>query len=163
MSFFRRVEMDTWFSHLHKDNTLEILFDNYYLCLMMGFATLRDDSFDGGAELLRHFPGQYAGASKLIIGLLLVAETRKMGKSLTKKRDVEFLVNQYLHASANESINEEGFKRLNCYANGGFNYMLESLPDKPYHADAFFHWYTEQLQALTAGSALWSSQTEKIL
>jgi hypothetical protein len=163
MSFFRRPEMDAWFSHLHKENALEIQFDNYYLCLMMGFATLRDDQLDGGNELIRHFPGQYAGVSKLIIGLLLIAETQKLGKELTNKRDVEFLVNQYLDVSGSGSMNDAGFGRVNDYANGGFNYLVEAYQDKPYHADAFFAWYSAQLQTVTTASSLWGAQGPKVI
>jgi hypothetical protein len=162
MSFFRRQEMDSWFSQLRKDGSLEIQFDYYYLCLMMGFATLRDDTLEGGNELIRHFPGQYAAASKLIIGLLLIAETQKLGKQLANKRDVEFLVNQYLDASGSGTLNDAGYARLNDYANGGFNYLSEAQ-EKPHYADAFFASYAGQMKSLTGASPLWGAQTPKIL
>jgi hypothetical protein len=157
MSFFRRQEVDVWFNSLHKDKSLELQFDDYYMCLMIGFAALRDDPLQGGIELVRHFPGQYGSASKLVVGLLLIAETKKLGKQLGNKRDVEFLVQQYLESSGSGALNDAGFDRLNDYANGGFNYMVEEY-DKPYHADAFFGWYTERLRSLAAESPLWSSQ-----
>jgi len=159
MSFIRRQEMDGWFSNLHKDNSLEIQFDYYYMCLMIGFAALRDDPLQGGSELIRHFPGPYAGASKLIVGLLLIAETKKLGKQLGNKRDVEFLVQQYLETSGSGVLNDVGFDRINDYANGGFNFLVEEYEDKPYHADSFFGWYTERLRILATESPLWSSQS----
>jgi hypothetical protein len=162
MSFFRRPEMDAWFSHLHKDGAMEIQFDHYYMCLMIGFASLRDDALNGGNEMIRHFPGQYAAASKLIVGLLLIAETQKLGKQLSNKRDVEFLVQQYLEPSGSGALNEVGFERINNYANGGFNYLAEQY-DKPYHADTFFSWYSERLNTVTSESPLWSSQDKIVL
>lgn len=158
MSFFRSQEMDGWFSHLHKDNAFEFQFDHYYMCLMMGFAALRDDPMQGGSELIRHFPGPYAAASKLIVGLLLIAETKKLGKQLNNKRDVEFIVQQYLESSGSGALNDIGFERINDYANGGFKYLVEEYDDKPYHADTFFGWYTDRLKKLAAESPLWSSQ-----
>jgi hypothetical protein len=154
--------MDAWFAHLHKDGALELQFDHYYMCLMIGFASLRDDSLNGGNELIRYFPGQYAAASKLIVGLLLIAETQKLGKQLSSKGDVEFLVQQYLEASGSGALNEAGFERINNYANGGFNYLVEQY-EKPYHADTFFAWYSEKLCALTSDSPLWSSQNKLML
>ena len=162
MSFFRRPEMDIWFAHLHKDGAFELQFDHYYMCLMVGLASLRDDPLNGGNELIRHFPGQYAAASKLVIGLLLIAETQKLGKQLSNKGDVEFLVQQYLEPTGNGALNDAGFERANNYANGGFNYLVEEY-DRPYHADTFFAWYSERLQTLTLTSSLWSARSALIL
>lgn len=162
MTFQRRPEMDVWFAHLHKDSSLELLFDNYYLSLMIGFASLRDDPMTGGEELLRRFPALYLPVGKLIVGLLLIAETEKLGKKLTNKGDVEFLVNQYLDPNDANNLNEAGFERLNRYANGGFNYLVETLNDKPYHADSFLAWYSEQLRSLTSTNELWASQSSKV-
>jgi hypothetical protein len=155
--------MDSWFTPLHKDKSLELLFDNYYLCLMIGFASLRNDALVSGEELTRRFPTSYLPASRLIIGLLLIAETEKLGKKLTNKGDVEFLVNQYLDPSdAGGNLNDAGFDRLNRYANGGFNYMIETLADKPYHLDSFLAWYANEIQSLTRNNELWATQTSKI-
>lgn len=165
MSFFRRTEMDAWFGDLYnnKQSALELRFDYYYMCLMIGFASLRDDPLEGGDELVRYVPNQFAAASDLIIGLLLIAETQKLGKQLSSKRDVEFLVNQYLESSGSGSLNEAGFSRVNNYANGGFNYLFENHAGKPYFADTFFGWYSAQIQSLTAESPLWSTQLTKVL
>ncbi|MDL1889239.1 hypothetical protein FBQ96_06600 [Nitrospirales bacterium NOB] len=129
---------------------------------MMGFASLRDDPLSGGNELIRHFPGQYAASSKLIVGLLLIAETQKLGKQLSNKSDVEFLVQQYLEPAGGGSLNDAGFERVNNYANGGLNYLLDEL-DKPYHADTFFAWYCERLLVLTQESPVWASQNTLLL
>lgn len=162
MSFVRRPEMSAWFSNLLRDKSLEIQFDAYYLCLMIGYASLRDDAFDGGEELIRHFPDRYSGAqSKLIIGLLLIAETQKFGLMLSKKQDVEYLVTQYLDPVGG-ALNPEGFERMNRYANGGFNYLAESF-DKPYYFDAFLASYNNELAKLTANSDLWAGQHQIII
>ncbi|MBD8566227.1 hypothetical protein IFU01_18370 [Oxalobacteraceae sp. CFBP 8763] len=164
MSFQRRIEMDSWFSHLQKDGSLEYIFDSYYLCLMVGFSCLRDDAFSNGEEITRRFPTVYLPTSRLIIGLLLIAETEKLGKKLTNKGDVEFLVNQYLNPDdAGGNLNEAGFDRLNRYANGGLNYMIETLGDRPYHFDSFLSWYSNEIRTLTQGNDLWNSQTPKVL
>lgn len=163
MTFQRRPEMDAWFAHLHKDNSLELLFDNYYLSLMIGLASLRDDPLSNGDELVRRFPTPYFTVGKLVIGLLLIAETEKLGKKLTDKGDVEFLVNQYLDPNDANSLNEAGFERLNRYANGGFNYLVERHNDKPYHADSFLAWYSKEIRSLTTTNELWASQSPKTL
>lgn len=163
MTFHRRPEMDVWFAYLQRDASLEILFDNYYLCLMIGFASLRDDPLTGGVEMVRRFPSQYFTVGKLVVGLLLIAETETLGKKLTNKGDVEFLVNLYLDPSDANSLKEAGFDRLNRYANGGFNYLVETHNDRPHHADAFLAWYSKELRSLTSTNELWAAQSTKIL
>lgn len=156
MAFRMRQEVEDWFKHISKEEPLETKFDLYYLCLMMGLATSRFDPLQGGAEFVDNFVVDYKPVQRLIIGLLLIAEMSRLEINLMDRDKTQDLINTYLDPTQPSHLRDMGFGRLNEYANGGFNEIMENLGDKPHHVEPFLQWYTQTLSKKATMNKLWA-------
>jgi hypothetical protein len=145
-SFRLRTDAEKWFSEIERSAHVRSKFDLYYFCLMAGFASGRASEAQltstGSKEFIDYFIDDYKPASRLLIGLLVIAEMKYNGIDVGEKAAVRALFKQLVDANnGNNHLTEEGMKRMNAYASGGFDYLTERRDSKPYSVEEFLRDY----------------------
>ena len=147
MAMFRlRSDAEAWFSEIERSPHVRSKFDLYYFCLMAGFATGRSSENQltsaGSKEFIDYFIDDYKPASRLLIGLLVIAEMKYKGIDVGEKAAVRALFKTLVDANnGNNNLTDEGMKRMNAYASGGFEYLAERRDTKPYSVEEFLRDY----------------------
>lgn len=157
MPFQLRPEADTWFKSISAELPFKTKFDLYYLCLMLGLASGRNDGVSGAPDMVDYFVADYAPVARLITALLVIAEANRLGIQFTEKAAVKRLLDDYLDPTHPAYITKDGFQKLNDYANGGFLILNEALPDRPRYAASFFQFYKALLDDHVSKSDHWST------
>lgn len=158
MSFKMRVEVDEWFRHIFKQGPIQTKFDLYYFCLMMGLAEGKSEPATNAVEFVTYFVGDYKQAQRLILGLLVLAEIARLGLEVSDRTEVQSLINKYLDPSSPAQLKEEGFARLNDYANAGFTAIAEALSgSRPYQVETFVQWYAKELGKRIEANPTWKA------
>lgn len=157
MAGFRlRTDAEAWFKEIEKSPHIPAKFDLYYFCLMAGFASSRTNEApltgSGSKEFVDYFIDDYKPASHLLIGLLVISEMKYRGIDVGEKPAVRALFKELVDATnGNHHLTDEGMKRMNSYASGGFEYLSERRDSKPYTPEEFLRDYVQLLgEALTA-------------
>lgn len=139
--FRLRSDARSWFAALENKEPTKNLFDLYYFCLMAGLASGRwSDPAKVGVpapEMIDDFLQDYKPAQRLLIGLLVVAELKKGGIDLNEKASVREVFRRLVSPNASSGLTDEGFKTMNGYASGGFEFLAESRDTKPASAEEF--------------------------
>ena len=137
MAFYLRNDTEQWFSHIKDQKPyIETKFDIYYFCLMLGLAAGRKCPVTGkseATEFQKNFVKSYIPVQKLIIGLLIKSELRRLGINPTEK-------------DSSTKLTESGVTRMNEYASGGYDILSEEIPIKPYNVEDFLRTYTALLK-----------------
>jgi hypothetical protein len=155
-SFRLRNDAEAWFSEIERSPHIRSKFDLYYFCLMAGFASGRVNEAQLGSatskEFIDYFIEDYKPASRLLIGLLVIAEMKYRGIDVTEKAAVRTLFKELVDANnGNNYLTEDGMRRMNAYASGGFDYLAERRESKPYTIEAFLRDYVNLVnEAATA-------------
>ena len=123
---------------------LKLYFDEYYLCLMVGFAA---GKYDENAELERteitdSYPAEYAESREYIAGLLFATERSRRGIPESDGVALEKLMTEYIDATSKTYLNLRGENRLNQYAARGMEIMLVVM-NRPVRLDEFLLEYME--------------------
>lgn len=141
MSFRLRSDARKWFSEIETREPKKSVWDLYYFCLMVGLAGGRKrDPVDNNLqtiELVDYFIEDFKPAQQLILGLLIDAEIKKSGIALTEKAAVRDVIRQLISAGNNANLTEYGFKTLNAYASGGYDFMAAARDTKPQSPEEF--------------------------
>jgi hypothetical protein len=157
MAFFLRNDTEQWFSHIKDQKPyIETKFDLYYFCLMLGLASGEKHPVTGkseATEFQKNFVKAFIPVQKLIIGLLIKAELRRLGINATEKDQVYDLLTEIVDPDSPTKLTEAGITKLNEYASGGYDVLSEELPTKPYNVEDFLRTYT----ALLKQKALYNS------
>jgi hypothetical protein len=160
MAYFRlREDAQSWFSEISGGPPFRTKFDIYYLCLMAGFASGRATELVGSGaaatDFVEKFVEDYRPSSRLLIGLLVTAELRKSGIDVSEKAQVRSLFKRLVDSESPNSLTDQGMRRLNAYASGGYEYIAEKRDMKPYAAEEFIQGYTaliaEAIESASAG------------
>lgn len=144
MPFYLRNDTEAWFSHIKDQRPLETKFDLYYFCLMLGFAAGRKSSPSDRSdttEFQKNFVKTYIPVQKLVIGLLINAELKRLGIDSTEKDLVYNLLTSLVDPENQTKLTEAGINKLNEYASGGYDILSEELPSKPYTIEEFLRTY----------------------
>ena len=158
MSFRMRGEVEDWFRHIFKQGPIQTKFDLYYFCLMMGLAEGKTEPAASAVEFVTYFVGDYKQSQRLILGLLILAEINRLGLEVTDRKEVQSLINRYLDPANPAQLKEEGFTRLNDYANAGFSIIAEALDGaKPYQVETFLQWYARELNKRIEANPAWKA------
>jgi hypothetical protein len=156
MSFRLRSDADDYFRHIAAtDGPIRTKFDQYYLSLMIGLTTGRNERAASAPEFVTYFVADYAPIGRLLVGLLVVVEAARLGVELTEKGDVKKLLSDYLDPTNPTSLSEAGFQKLNDYANGGYSALVEAIPQKPHHVEDFLQAYTSLIGTAVSQSKTW--------
>lgn len=154
MSFRLRTDAEKWFSEIERDFGYK--FDAYYFCLMAGYAAVRRSSLTSADKpaFVDDFPGDYKLQQNLLLGGLIDCDLRDRGISVTDKAAVQKVVSELLTATgASTHLSTAGAARMNEYASGGFDVLVERLVDKPHKLETFVRGYAKLITELEAERA----------
>ena len=130
MTFRINREADQWFKNIKK--SMDIDLDYYYLCLMIGFAANKKEQVIDGVDKIAYYPSKYNGSDKLITACMLMMESEKMGIDLSKRDSAIRNLDKYLDAKSPTDLSSDiGFKTMNEYASGGFDFLRQKLKKPP--------------------------------
>lgn len=152
MGFELRQDAKRWFKALDKDirQKTVILFDLYYFCLIPGFVTKRRNTeihSDNVDEMTRDFPSVFSSRGELLVGLLINTELSRMAIDLKERQQVYSKISQ-LVITTPPSLSNEGTKRMNEYAHGGFDVLCERMDECPRSLETFIRKYYLLIQDL---------------
>jgi hypothetical protein len=129
----------------NKDGTkLKMLFDEYYLCLMVGLASEMYDEnpkFES-SEITDTYPLDYMQSRDFIAGLLIATERKRRGIPESDSGALEKLMTKYLNPESKTRLSQEGEERLNQYAARGTDIMMDVMA-KPYELESFLIEYLD--------------------
>ena len=143
MDFRLSQEAESWFSHLRERTPFRVKFDFFYLCLILGLAAGRKADAVG-PEFVGYYVDDYKASHRLISGILIVAELKRLGINMTEKAAVRKVIADLFDPNSPTGLGDEGMRSLNHYASGGFAYLSENR-EKPHHADEFLADYVRIL------------------
>jgi len=165
MPFRLRTEARKWFSEIDSKAPLKSLFDLYYFCLMAGLITgRRNDPSSGGREapeFIDYFIDDYKPAQRLIIGLLTVAESRRLAIDLEEKQAVRELVKGLVDPNSSTNLTDEGLRLLNSYASGGYDHISEQRDTKPYRVEEFLRDFVELIGSIPEDQTSWGRKLSR--
>lgn len=167
MPFRLLAKAHKWFRDVHGFLATEKapMFDEYYLCLMMGLATRKFcDPASDTHELPDNFPGEYWSRGPVIIALFLRRELQRRGIDLTEKKALHKEISKLVDSSSPSKLSEEGMKQMNAYANGGYEVLADLFGEenRPRHMETFLPLYKGKLEELIAqGDEEEASSTEE--
>lgn len=123
---------------------LKLLFDAYYLCLMVGLAS---EMYDENpklepSEITDTYPGDYIQSRDYIAGLLIATERKRRGMQESDSGALEKLMAEYLDPESKTRLKSIGEDRLNQYAARGIDIMMDVIP-KPYELETFIISYLD--------------------
>lgn len=150
MARFRiRNDARAWFKQIAGDFKTD--FDQYYFCLMAGFAAGRSNENGATSELVDYFIEDYKEASRFLIGLLVTAELKTAGIDLGERDAVREMFKRLIDPHSPNQLTDDGMRRMNAYASGGYDYLAEKRETKPFTAEEFLRDYAQLVDgALTA-------------
>ena len=144
MARFRmRADAKNWFSQIADFEPFKVDFDLYYLCLMAGFASGRSTEAGSATDLVDYFVEEYKPASRFLIGLLVIAELNKSGIDVAERGPVRALFKRLVDPHSPSQLTDEGMRRMNAYASGGYEYLSERRDTKPYSGEEFLRDYVQ--------------------
>ena len=152
MGFELRQDAKQWFKAFDRDIKQKniILFDLYYYCLIPGFITKRrniDISPNEVDELFRDFPSVFRPRGELLVGLLINTELSRIGIDLKERTSVYSTISELVVTSP-PYLSNEGVKRMNEYAHGGFDVLCENIDERPRSIETFVRKYHKLIQNL---------------
>ncbi len=154
MSFRLRTDAVKWFGEIEGREPIKTLFDLYYFCAMAGLSSGRfSDPVKLSLptrEMVDYFVEDYRSAQRLIIGLLVIAELRRVGIGFGEKAAVRDEFKRLVSPNSPSNLTDEGFKVLNGYASGGYEFLSESRETKPASVDEFLRDYLLLIDEATA-------------
>ena len=150
MPFYLRNDTEQWFSHIKDQKPyIDTKFDLYYFCLMVGLVagnkspvTARSEA----TEITKSFVKAFIPVQKLIIGLLISAELKRLGVGVSEKEQVYRILTELVDPDSSNKLTEYGVNKLNEYASGGFDILSEELPSKPYSVEDFLRSYVSLIK-----------------
>ncbi len=96
-------------------------------------------------EIFRDFPGVFRARGELLVGLLIHTELSRMGIDL-KERDSVYQKISELVITSPPYLSNEGIKRMNQYAHGGFDILWERMDEPPRSIETFIRKYHRLIQ-----------------
>lgn len=108
---------------------LKIMFDKYYLCLMLGLDKAKLGSEDDlePATFIDQYPVLYSENRNIILGLLIDAEMRRRGILSEDKDRIESLMLEIIDENSSTKLNENGMNLMNCYAVKGMEIIRDKI------------------------------------
>lgn len=143
MPFMMRKDAREWFKHLSFDRD----FDVYYLCLVAGLATNKQDpnqSEDNIYKLIDYFPDLYKDKMHLILGMFL-AHVLKVSNVESSRSAANALICKLIDPRDITGLSAEGMKWLNNFSFGGFDRLTEWFSQPPRSLEAFLIEYKDKI------------------
>lgn len=147
MARFRmRNDARTWFKQIANFEHFKTDFDQYYFCLMAGFASGRSNETGTTTEMVENFVEDYKEASRFLIGLLVMAELKKAGIEIFERDSVRDMFKRLVDPHSPNQLTDEGMRRMNAYASGGYDYLSDTRETKPYSGEEFLRDYAHLIE-----------------
>jgi hypothetical protein len=146
MGFQLPKESREYFKHLFKRSDggarLDILFDQYYFCLMVGLhkKTLGTEAELEGDKFIERYPTDYQDQADVIAGLLINAELYRKGIEKDDRASIEQEMLRLLDNQSASRLSEEGMRLLNLYGVAGFKEIRQEIVP-PQNLEEFFVLY----------------------
>ena len=149
MSFKLPRECRSYFSRFIGSGTkgkLETLFDEYYICLMLGFARGRTDEEPDlePSEFYRSFPADYKESGYFVSALLIATEVIYNEVNVSDEGELENLITKIIDPQAESKLSDYGIDLLNIYASVGMDIikseMLEHINLEEFYQE-YFEWF----------------------
>lgn len=138
MAFQLHPDARDWFKKVRgKDGKgkepLETLFDVYHMCFVLGVARGRFEPLgDLGDTFMDEFIQRYRAHHLLMIGAMISKSLERQGVAVDDRKAVVKEVERFVDSTGLGMIlKPDGFRELNGYAAGGFNYLREELSGPP--------------------------------
>jgi len=147
MAFKLHTEARDWFKKISGSEPLNTLFDLYHICLTLGLASKRFESEgDSMDEFMDDFTIRYRPFQSLMIGGMIAAVLARKGISVSDRCSVAQEIGRMVSGDTTRGdLTADGFRELNGYALGGFNYLRENFDAPPQHAVWFLSRYSQLL------------------
>ncbi len=147
----RREAEEVFFKHVVRTDgrptaPLSTKFDLFYLCLMMGLQTRRTSSPGNAPGFIDYFVADYKAQEMTVVGLLLCAELERDGVSMDDRPEVKATLARFVGSAG---LTDDGVTRLNEYASGGYDALVEQYGGVPYSWDEFLPWYVTEIGMTT--------------
>lgn len=150
MAFQISNETRKYFQKINDKSTtgqFEIIWDYYYLCLMVGFRNGELCVNDGeSSEFINEFPRLYRSNRYQIISALILSEINRQGLAETDSAGIRKLMLELLDKDEPTNISNEGLKRMNMYAEQGFILINEKIPQLYEMSDFIKRYYEEFIE-----------------
>jgi hypothetical protein len=156
MGFKMRREVFDWFRHVDGKKPLKTKFDIYYMCFLLGVSAGRFSTAANSKEFIDYFVPEYQSSQRTIIGLLLYAELNHLGVDLSENTEVKIQIERLVDSS-DSMLTDDGFEKMNAYANEGFNIIFNKVVDKPRDSIEFLQLYSHVIEGQIKDSSLWNS------
>lgn len=127
-----------------EDSKLNILFDGYYLSLLVGLAQAKIDANADleASELVDEYPISYQDSRDYIAALLIATEAKRIPVDVTNANELEQLMTILVDSHSKTRLSKEGEDRLNQYASRGIDIIIEKMP-KHTRLEEFYQDYFE--------------------
>jgi len=154
MAFKMRREVFDWFKHIDGKKPLKTKFDIYYMCFLLGIASGKFSTAVNSKEFIDYFVPEYQSSQRTIVGLLLYAELNHLGVNLSENTEVKIQIERLIDSS-DSMLTDDGFDRMNSYANEGFNIIFKKVIDKPRNSIEFLQLYSSLIEGQIKDNSLW--------
>ena len=138
MAFQLHPDARDWFKKVRgKDGKgrepLQTLFDVYHMCFVLGIARGRFEALgDSGDTFMDEFIQRYRAYHLLMIGAMISKSLQRQGVAVSDRKAVAQEVVRFVDSSGvGMVLKAEGFRELNGYAAGGFDYLREEITSPP--------------------------------
>ncbi len=156
MSFKMRREVFDWFKYIDGSKPLKNKFDIYYMCFILGIASGKFSTAVNSTVFIDYFVSEYQSSQRTIVGLLLYAELNHLGVNLSENTEVKIQIERLVDSS-DSMLTDEGFDRMNSYANEGFNIIFKKVIDKPRNSIEFLQLYSSLIEGQIKDNNLWNA------
>jgi hypothetical protein len=124
-------------------NTLKSSSTNITFVLWQASQVVEVTEAGPSTELVDYFVEEYKSASRFLIGLLVIAELKKSGIEVGERGPVRALFKRLVDPHSPNQLTDEGMRRMNAYASGGYEYLAERRDARPYSGEEFLRDYVE--------------------
>ncbi|MEJ0076824.1 MAG: hypothetical protein WDO17_15510 [Alphaproteobacteria bacterium] len=160
MAFRLRQDAEKWFAEIEGRAPLRTKFDLFYFCLMAGLmAGRRSEPTHAGRtapEIVNSFVEDYRGVQRLIVGLLITAELKRLGIDLHEKESVRQTIRTLVDPHTQTDLTDEGMRLINAYASGGYDYIAEQRESKPYAVEEFLRDFVGLVAQAAEANPTWA-------
>ena len=150
MAAFRiREDAYNWLANVEKTLPGASIFDLFYFCAIAGLITGRStkpsESAGATREMVDYFVNDYQGSKSIILAMLVVAELKRNKIGFDEEDDVRDLFRELFGGVSDSNLTDEGTRRLNAYASGGYEFLADSFEQKPQSSEEFLRLFADRI------------------
>jgi len=131
--FTRSSKAKTYYEKLimtSRTGKFDTYFDFYYICAMVGFSEgsiATDRDVKKNKEFARDFPKMNKSQKYKLIGALVAAELKRQAINVNDRTSVRAEMITIIDENAQTKLSQEGLNLLDKYAEGGFQYIFNTI------------------------------------